>query len=78
MSDIARGENSGRKLQHDFVVLAFTTQPLTSAKPEAFATGPLDLASATGDPPGAIVAWVGTGDGSIAQIAGGWLASPAN
>ena len=65
MSSVQRGENGGRQLQHDFIVLGLASQPL--ANPQ------VDLHPTTGDAPGAIVAWVSTGDGKILQVAGGWL-----
>jgi hypothetical protein len=71
LSDVKRGENGGRQLRHDFVVLDFESKTMT--KGQSFQSGPLDLTPSTDDPPGAIVAWVSTADGSIVQIAGGWL-----
>ena len=71
LSDVQRGENSGRQLRHDFVVLDFAAKPLS--KDDHFASGPIALKSATSDPAAAIVAWVSSSDGSIIQIAGGWL-----
>jgi hypothetical protein len=72
MTDVQRGENGGRRLQHDFVVLAFASKPLPSDDKGHYAAT-LDLASATGDAPGAVIAWVTGADGSLVQIAGGWL-----
>lgn len=71
VSDVKRGENGGRQLRHDFVVLDFESKPMT--KGPHIQSGPLSLKSSTGDPPGAVVAWVSTSHGSIEQIAGGWL-----
>ena len=72
-SEVSRGENGGRTLEHDFVVLAFGSQPLSLAKAQHFESAPFALASSTGDAPKAAVAWVSAGDGSLAQITGGWL-----
>ena len=71
MSDVKRGENGGRQLQHDFVVLDFKSKPMTNGA--SFQSGPFYLKSSTDDPPGAVVGWVSAADGSIVQIAGGWL-----
>jgi hypothetical protein len=70
-SRVERGENGGRELRHDFVVLDFKSEAWPGGpRPES---GPIALQAATGDPPGAIVAWISRGDGSIVQVAGGWL-----
>lgn len=71
LSDVRGGENGGRKLQHDFVVLDFESRPLE--KGQSFRSGAVNLKPSTDDPPGAIVAWVSAPDGSIVQMAGGWL-----
>ncbi len=76
LSDVKRGENGGRKLQHDFVVLDFQSKPLTSA--ENYASGPVKFSPSTGDSPGAVVAWISDGQGSIVQVAGGWLKNPSS
>jgi hypothetical protein len=68
ISSVQRGENVGRQLQHDFVVLGFAAQPWADA-----GSARVDLHPATPDTPGAIVAWVSAGDGTILQAAGGWL-----
>jgi hypothetical protein len=67
-SSVQRGENGGRQLQHDFIVLGLASKPLANA-----AVAQVDLHQATADAPGAIVAWVSAGDGTILQAAGGWL-----
>jgi hypothetical protein len=64
-SEVTRGENEGRQLAHDFVVLDFQSAPLTSA--------PIELKPSTVDAPGALVGWVSDARGTIGQIAGGWL-----
>jgi hypothetical protein len=71
LSDVKGGENGGRQLQHDFVVLDFESKPMT--KEQSFQSGPLRLKPSTGDSPGAVVAWVSAADGSIIQVSGGWL-----
>ncbi len=73
VSKVARGENAGRDLEHDFVVLNFASKPLILGKEQSFQTAPFDLLLSTPDRPGALVAWVSTDDGAIKQIAGGWL-----
>src|SRR5271170_3834978 len=71
LSDVKSGENGGRQLQHDFVVLDFKSKTMT--KGQSFESGPLDLKPSTDDSPGAVVAWISDSDGSIVQMAGGWL-----
>jgi hypothetical protein len=72
MSDVQRGENGGRQLQHDFVVLGFASKPLL-AKDQKLESANIDLTSSTTDTPAAIVAWISTDGGSLVQVAGGWL-----
>ncbi len=68
-SDVRAGENSGRTLRHDFVVLSLTSQPLRGPKNEATVRLP---DPAKGER--AVAMWV-TEAGSLApvQAAGGWL-----
>jgi hypothetical protein len=73
ITDVQRGENSGRRLDHEFVVLGFSSTRLNSATDKGFQSDPIELKSSTDDSPGAVVAWVTAADGSIVQIAGGWL-----
>ncbi len=75
VTDVRGGENSGRSLEHDFVVLNFTSMPLTSATGKEFEGAPVEIKSSTDDPPRAVVGWISGTDGSILQIAGGWLSS---
>jgi len=77
VTDVQRGENGGRKLEHDFVVLGFGSAPLTTGADRSFQCDSLEVKSSTDDPPGAVVAWVSGSDGSICQVTGGWL-SPAD
>lgn len=73
VTDVKRGENGGRTLKHDFVALGFQSQAMVADAKGIYSAGPLDLKSSTDDVPGAVVAWVSKPDGSILQIAGGWL-----
>jgi hypothetical protein len=73
VTDVKAGENSGRSLEHDFVVLGFRSFPLTSDGNGNFQSETQALKSSTDDQPGALVAWVSRNDGTILQIAGGWL-----
>jgi hypothetical protein len=75
ITDVKRGENSGRTLQHDFVVLGFQSRPLSTDPKGIFSVGPFEVQSSTDDKPGAIVAWVSQPDGTILQVAGGWLSA---
>jgi hypothetical protein len=72
-SEVARGENAGRTLHHDFVVLDHRTLPLASADGIHAATGdwrPPDESA----PRRALAAWV-TPRGGLEpmQAVGGWL-----
>jgi hypothetical protein len=75
LSDVERGENGGRQLHHDFVVLDFESKSMQLG--QVLQSGPLELKPSTDDLPGAIVAWVSDAHGSIVQVAGGWL-KPSN
>ncbi len=71
-SDVKRGENSGRKLRHDFTVLHLASAPLHSADGRLVATVP--LAAKTADRPAAIAAWITKGEAQPPlQATGGWL-----
>jgi hypothetical protein len=63
---VSAGENSGRDLRQDFVVLALTNQKMSGGKSE-FAFNPDSRA-------GAIAAWI-TSPNQIEpiQVVGGWL-----
>ncbi len=74
-SDVKGGENGGRQLEHDFIVLDFVSRPPMPGSPAR--TGPIILTPSTYDPPAAVVAWASAADGSILQIAGGWLKAPS-
>jgi len=71
--DVQRGENGGRKLQHDFLALGFATTALKLTSDGTLAAGPLNIPTLPGETPGALVAWVSDADGKILQITGGWL-----
>ena len=71
-ADVTAGENSGRKLVHDFVVLGLTNEGMKSGVKELRL--PAESSTQAGDSRGAIVAWV-TQAGQIEpiQAVGGWL-----
>jgi len=74
-SDVKRGENSGRKLRPDFVVLQLDKIDMVNGADHW--TGSVSFApNATADKPTAIAAWVTSG-GNITpiQATGGWLNS---
>lgn len=77
VTDVKQGENGGRTLEHDFVVLGFKSTPLIADSVAGFRAAPMEIKSSTDDAPGAVVAWVSAPDGSILQVAGGWLSSAA-
>jgi hypothetical protein len=71
-SDVKRGENRGRTLRHDFVVLHLRTRPLTRVGERW--TAILDLPPPDRDPPTALAAWVAAAEGQPPlQATGGWL-----
>jgi hypothetical protein len=72
MADVTAGENIGRKLMHDFVVLGLTNETLKSGAKEFRL--PVSSNTAAVDPRTAIAAWV-TEAGKIEpiQAVGGWL-----
>ncbi|MGE5209412.1 MAG: DUF1223 domain-containing protein [Alphaproteobacteria bacterium] len=70
-SDVKRGENSGRKLRHDFVVLDLIQTDMVNKSNRW--TGSVTLPTrSSNDKPSAIAAWI-TGDGAPIQATGGWL-----
>ncbi len=78
VTDVMSGENGGRKLQHDFVVLGFQSSPLARGAGGIFQKDPVDApATVSGETPGAMVAWVSDGSGKILQVTGGWLKAGA-
>jgi hypothetical protein len=78
ITDVRAGENGGRKLQHDFVVLGFSSSPMVSEANGTFQAAPIAIKTSTDDAPGAVVAWVSKDDGSILQVTGGWLSPEAH
>jgi hypothetical protein len=74
-SNVKRGENSGRALHHDFVVLHLDKIDMVNGSDRW--TGSVSFTpNATADKPTAIAAWVTSG-GNITpiQATGGWLKS---
>jgi len=71
-SDVTAGENSGKKLSHDFVVLGLTNETMKAGAKELRA--PVPTIKSTVDPRTAIAAWV-TASGQLEpiQAVGGWL-----
>ena len=72
-SDVKRGENSGRKLRHDFVVLQLAKSEMTNQG--NLWTGTVFLSSnAETDKATALAAWVKSGETAPPiQATGGWL-----
>jgi hypothetical protein len=70
-ADVTAGENSGRKLIHDFVVLGLTNETMKSGVKELRLPAPI---TSTAEPRTAVAAWV-TQAGQIEpiQAVGGWL-----
>ena len=70
-SDVIRGENTGRKLRHDFVALKLIKFEM--AKEGNRWTGSAELPeSRNPDKPRALAAWI-TDNATIIQATGGWL-----
>jgi hypothetical protein len=70
-SDVKRGENSGRKLRHDFVVLDLIKFDM--ANESNGWTGSVVIPMRSGDDkPSALAAWI-TENGTPVQATGGWL-----
>ena len=72
-SDVKRGENSGRKLRHDFVVLQLAKSEMTDQ--DNLWTGTILPSSNAGtDKATALAAWVNSGETAPPiQATGGWL-----
>jgi hypothetical protein len=70
-SDVKRGENSGRKLRHDFVVLYLVQTEMV--KESNRWNGSVAVPARSGnDKPDAVAAWI-TENGTPIQATGGWL-----
>ncbi len=70
-SDVKHGENSGRKLRHDFVVLDLIKADMVNESKRW--TGSIALPTQwSAEKPGAVAAWV-TENGIPIQATGGWL-----
>ena len=70
-SDVKRGENTGRKLRHDFVVLDLIKIDMSNESNRW--TGSVALPMRSGnDKPSALAAWI-TENGTPIQATGGWL-----
>ena len=73
-SDVKAGENSGRRLNHDFAALTLTEQPLVSKTNEFSASFRLDEKSKPASGRLALAAWVvPNGQTTPVQAVGGWL-----
>ena len=70
-SDVKRGENSGRKLRHDFVALQFAKIEMVSEGNRW--TGSVSFPNKSEEKPGAIAAWITTDAERPIQTTGGWL-----
>ena len=70
-SEVKRGENSGRKLRHDFVVLDLTNVNMVNESNRWTGSAALPMQSSA-DKPSAIAAWI-TEDRTPIQATGGWL-----
>ena len=72
MTDVTSGENHGKKLSHDFVVLGLTNETMKAGTKDLRV--PVATTKSSVDPRTAIVAWV-TQAGQIEpiQAVGGWL-----
>jgi len=71
-ADVTAGENAGKKLSHDFVVLGLTNETLKAGAKELKL--PVSAQKSTIDPRTAIAAWI-TQSGQLEpiQAVGGWL-----
>jgi len=70
-SDVKRGENSGRKLRHDFVVLDLIKVEMVNGSNRWTGSVALPMRTAN-DKPSALAAWI-TENGTPIQATGGWL-----
>jgi hypothetical protein len=70
-SDVKRGENTGRKLRHDFAVLSFAKADMMHEADRWTASLALPKQSGN-DKPSALAAWI-TENATPIQATGGWL-----
>ena len=71
-SHVKAGENNGRKLQHDFVVLSLASEQLPNESSEVVLH--LNNSKLAGNPPRAVAAWITeNGRADPIQAVGGWL-----
>jgi hypothetical protein len=70
-SDVKRGENSGRKLRHDFVVLDLIKVDMVNESNRWTGSVALPMRTAN-DEPSALAAWI-TENSTPIQATGGWL-----
>ena len=71
VSDVKRGENRGRRLEHEFLVLGWTRATLRNGEAElVLPTAPVDLAVRRS----ALAVWISAADSPAPlQAVGGWL-----
>ena len=75
-SDVKRGENSGRKLRHDFVVLQLVKTELIASGDRWISS--ISIPKQNAEKPRALAAWVSEEDvDPPIQATGGWLNSPS-
>jgi len=76
VSDVLRGENKGRKLRHDFIVVGLAKGALAPVAGDGRRfTAVVALPEKTVVAPVAVAAWVSSGDGTgVVQATGGWVA----
>jgi hypothetical protein len=71
-SDVKAGENRGRKLQHDFVVLSLLKEPMTAGDSEVRVS--IDTLQHKPNEAGAVAVWItDAGRTEPIQAVGGWL-----
>jgi len=77
VSEVKAGENAGRHLQHDFVVLALLQRPLTRHQDNFEGAFTMDTKLKPIDGPLALAVWITrSGQMEPLQAAGGWLTGP--
>ena len=72
-TSVPRGENAGKRLQHDFVALALLTATLVPSSDGVYSAR-LSLPETTSAPIASIAAWVRLANSAVPiQAAGGWI-----